>query len=63
MNKLNVPKVYFAWDNPKEDLTEHFSLYAEYGKWLDKSKRVVYVLTNYQSCTMKIYTTFIRFVI
>ena len=41
--------IHFAWDNPKQDLTNQFKLYAENSKNKDHRKRTVYILTNYNS--------------
>lgn len=50
LNEMRVSEIHFAWDNPEEDLTEHFKRYKE----LTKHKAhggygVVYVLSNYNS--------------
>jgi len=48
INQLKIKMLHFAWDNPKEDLTEQFKNF----KLLTKLKYQdlgVYVLTNYQS--------------
>jgi hypothetical protein len=41
--------IHFAWDNPKEDLTEHFKRFIELTAIKSYSDRVVYVLTNFNS--------------
>ena len=50
LNGMRLYNVHFAWDNPKDDLTERFKM------WATKSKRkikgsygMVYILTNFNS--------------
>ncbi len=50
INEMRLRNIHFAWDNTKEDLTQHFRAYAE--KALHKPHGrlgTVYVLTNYNS--------------
>ena len=50
LNKIKLQKVHFAWDNPKDDLTERFEEYAIKSKHKYKgSYGMVYVLTNFNS--------------
>lgn len=49
LNQVNTPMLRFAWDNPKQDLTEHFKRFAEHTAVKSERKRIVYVLTNYNS--------------
>ena len=48
-NKVRTKAVHFAWDNPNDDLTEHFRRYASLTKIKDSRRKRVYVLTNYNS--------------
>lgn len=49
LNKVKVKMLHFAWDNPKEDLTDMFVKFDSYSKIKDERKRRVYVLTNFNS--------------
>lgn len=49
LNGIKTKIVHFAWDNPEQDLTEHFIKFAELSKIHDRRKRCVYVLTNFGS--------------
>lgn len=49
LNKIKVKTIHFAWDNPKDDLTEQFIKFSELFKSKDPRKKRVYVLTNYSS--------------
>ncbi|MBQ7014292.1 MAG: radical SAM protein [Oscillospiraceae bacterium] len=49
LNQVKTPMLHFAWDNPKQDLTEHFKHFAEHTAVKSERKRIVYVLTNYNS--------------
>lgn len=47
INRIRVKTLYFAWDDPKIDLSWQFDHVGGQLRIKDKSKRVVYVLTNY----------------
>lgn len=49
LNKIKSLMVHFAWDNPKEDLTEHFKRFIKTTEIKSDRNRVVYVLTNFNS--------------
>lgn len=49
LNEVKTQMIHFAWDNPKDDLTEHFKRYAELTVIKSDRNRSVYVLTNYNS--------------
>jgi len=50
INKLKLKNIHFAWDNPKEDLTDHFIHYASKGTHrVSGAWGGVYVLVNYWS--------------
>lgn len=49
IGKIRVQRLHFAWDNPKDDLREHFARFSEWYRRKDPSKKVVYVLTNFGS--------------
>ena len=49
LNKVRTKAVYFAWDNPDEDLTEYFRRFRELTSIKSDRNRRVYVLTNYGS--------------
>lgn len=47
INRMKLKTIHFAWDNPKEDLSERFSAFAK--RFRLKDKGTVYVLTNFNS--------------
>ena len=49
LNKINTPVLYFAWDNPKQDLKKYFENFSKYTKIHNRRRLVVYVLTNFDS--------------
>ena len=49
LNKVRTKRLHFAWDDPKEDLTESFKIFDRHARIKDPSKRIVYVLTNFGS--------------
>lgn len=49
LNKIKTKMLHFAWDNPKQDLTDYFKLFSERTKCKDSKRKTVYVLTNFNS--------------
>lgn len=49
LNQIKTPKLHFAWDNPKQDLTDYFREFAKYTTVKSDRNKIVYVLTNYGS--------------
>lgn len=49
LNKIRVSMLHFAWDNPREDLTEYFKKFSELSVIKSERKKSVYVLTNFNS--------------
>lgn len=49
LNDVRTTILHFAWDNPKDDLTEHFKRFAELTKVKSERNKAVYVLTNFNS--------------
>lgn len=49
LNRVRTKAVHFAWDNPEEDLTEHFIRFVAHTAIRSDRNRRVYVLTNYGS--------------
>lgn len=49
LNRIKTKMIHFAWDNPKQDLTKQFELFAENSKIKDYRKKSVYILTNFDS--------------
>ena len=49
LNVLKTPMLHFAWDNPKDDLTEYFKRFAELTTAKAQRSKSVYVLTNFNS--------------
>lgn len=48
LNNMRISKLHFAWDNPKQDLTEHFGRFSRWYK-RKNDKTGVYILTNFNS--------------
>jgi len=49
LRDMKIKMLHFAWDNPKEDLTRQFSVFAGYDTERNFRNRRVYVLVNYWS--------------
>ena len=49
LNAVKISMIHFAWDNPKQDLTECFKTFANYTNIKSERNRAVYVLTNFNS--------------
>lgn len=49
LNRIRTRMLHFAWDNPKDDLTEYFKRFAELSKIKNERSKTVYVLTNFNS--------------
>ena len=49
LNGMKIHRLHFAWDNPKDDLEDKFRTFSEKFNIKDFRKKVVYVLTNYNS--------------
>lgn len=49
LNTVKTPMLHFAWDNPRDDLTDHFKQFAELTVIRSDRNKAVYVLTNYNS--------------
>lgn len=49
LNAVKVSILHFAWDNPKEDLTEYFKRFSELTSVKSDRNKSVYVLTNFNS--------------
>ena len=49
INAMRIKRLHFAWDNPEQDLTEHFRRVGSGLRIKSKDRRVVYCLTNYNS--------------
>lgn len=49
LNSVKTPMLHFAWDNPKEDLTEYFIKFAKQTSVKSDRNKAVYVLTNFNS--------------
>ncbi len=49
LNKVKTKMIHFAWDNPKQDLTEYFKLFLKHTNIKADRNRSVYVLTNFNS--------------
>lgn len=47
MQSIKTQTIHFAWDNPAQDLTEHFWRFKDLSGIKDYRKLGVYVLTNY----------------
>lgn len=49
LNRMKIKTVHFAWDNPRDDLRERFVYFSERFRIKDNRRKIVYVLTNYDS--------------
>lgn len=49
LSRMRVKRIHFAWDNPKQDLTEYFKRFAAAYRRKSSSTKVVYILTNFGS--------------
>lgn len=49
LNEIKMRTVHFAWDNPKDDLTDYFKRFSELSNIKSDRNKIVYVLTNYNS--------------
>lgn len=49
INRMRIKTLHFAWDDPKEDLTDDFIRFANAFRLKDPKRKGVYVLTNYGS--------------
>ena len=49
LGRMRIKRIHFAWDNPREDLTERFRSFAKAYRRKSSSTKVVYILTNFGS--------------
>ena len=49
LNQVKTSMLHFAWDDPKQDLTEYFKQFSQYTTVKSDRNKSVYVLTNYNS--------------
>ncbi len=49
LNAVKATIMHFAWDNPKEDLTEHFKRFAELSTIKSERSKAAYVPVNFNS--------------
>lgn len=49
LNAVKTPVLHFAWDNPHDDLTNHFKQFAELTTAKTQQRKAVFVLTNFNS--------------
>lgn len=49
LNAVKTSILHFAWDNPRDDLTEHFKRFSELTRVKSDRNKSVYVLVNYDS--------------
>lgn len=49
LNQMRIKRLHFAWDNPKDDLVPYFEKFTALYKRKDPSRKIVYVLTNFNS--------------
>ena len=49
MNRMKMGTVYFAWDNPKDDLTNKFKRFSQLYRVKDHRRKIVFCLTNFNS--------------
>lgn len=49
LNGVKTARIHFAWDNPKQDLTEYFKTFSRHTNIKSSGRKIVYVLTNFNS--------------
>lgn len=49
INKVKTSMIHFAWDDPKQDLTEYFRIFSKHTNIKSVRNKSVYVLTNFNS--------------
>ena len=49
LNRMKIKRLHFAWDNPKDKLEDRFRTFSEKWRIKDYRRKIVYVLTNYDS--------------
>lgn len=49
LSEMRIKRLHFAWDNPKVDLTEQFKRFSEKYKRKARSRKMAYVLVNFNS--------------
>lgn len=49
LGRMRVKRIHFAWDNPREDLTDCFQRFTGWYKRKDHRVKAAYVLTNFDS--------------
>lgn len=49
LNRMKLKLLHFAWDNPREDLTEYFRRFTARFRLKDHRRKIVYVLCNFNS--------------
>ena len=49
LGRMRVKRIHFAWDNPREDLTDYFRRFTGWYKRKDRRVKAAYVLTNFDS--------------
>lgn len=49
LNRMKIKMLHFAWDNPADDLADKFRMFSERYRIKDHRRKVVYVLTNFNS--------------
>lgn len=49
LGRMRIKRIHFAWDDPKQDLTEHFRKFTQAYSRKSSSTKVVYTLVNYNS--------------
>lgn len=49
INMMKIKRLHFAWDNPKDRLEERFRMFSELYRYKSHDKKMVYVLTNFNS--------------
>lgn len=52
LNRCRISRYHFAWDDPNVDLSDKFYEVGQKLKIKDKSRRIVYVLTNFGWCNV-----------
>ena len=53
LNDIRLEGLHFAWDDPQQDLSEYFRRFSEQFAGNMRSQVQVYMLTNYEKCSVE----------
>ena len=53
LNHTKIKMIHTAWDNPEDDLRDKLAWFTDRLRIKDYRRKTVYVLTNYQQCSVE----------